>query len=705
MKRNDKEPLNMPLLRKPRVSKFETLEERRVFANFGTPWPDARHLSVSFPSDDASIGPYQNSMRSVFDQVADRAKWQEETLRAFQTWAFYSNINVGLVPDRGDDFGTIGLSTKDPRFGEFRIGAFPQPGVLASAAPYQQIAGTWSGDVLLNTQTNYFLGDWQSPAPIDVPEPNGKGPAVELFSVLLHEAGNALGVADNHVAGAVMNGTYSGPNGKLKASDIAAIRSLYGPKRDIYETRNNNLRTSATPIAYPPAYNGAEPVSVQGSLNSLSDVDFYRITPLRNRDIMTVRLWAAGISLVKAKVEVLDALGNKIADVKADSIFNNNLQLRVGSLRDHRTLFIKVSRNTPDVFAVGDYRLEVDYRAPELQPSIFPPPHDADAVDDDGGEVDFVSVDALFAQFGLLDTETGANDTLTTAIPLETTTGFLTGSRYEVSSSVSNLTDRDLWKFRSPSFASPTLHINVDTVGIENPVIEAVLLNVAGDRIASKSTRKADGGISMEVANPQSNHDYVLFVRTRSGSVNTSGNYVATFDFATAESPQALFSGRVDPLTEDISRLDVNKTQLFRFDLQALATFDSSGVQMSFYNARTGDLVNTLAAAAGTIRTEYLWLSEGAYYLRATSRVQAGHPQRVVNFSLRADVVSDDQGPMPIDPTLPPPPPVNPLYIWTPISPFSPPPIINSLEPPIENPWSSGSIESFYANYYPILIA
>ncbi len=88
---------------------------------------------------------YSNSLRTVLDQVADRSVWQETVLRAFQTWAVQANINIGLVPDRGDALGTVGLANNDPRFGEFRVGAFPQPGVLASALPYQQIAGTWSG--------------------------------------------------------------------------------------------------------------------------------------------------------------------------------------------------------------------------------------------------------------------------------------------------------------------------------------------------------------------------------------------------------------------------------------------------------------------------------------------------------------------------------------------------------------------------------
>ncbi len=685
----------------------EQLEHRRVLATFGTPWPEPRSLSVSFPTDQAAIGAYNNSVREVFDQVTDRREWQEAALRAFQTWAVYADINVGLVPDRGDDFGAVGLSSNDPRFGELRIGAFPQPGVLANAAPYQQRAGTWSGDVLLNTQINYFLGDWDSSSPITVPAPDARGPAIELYSVLLHEAGNALGIADNNIAGAVMNGNYSGPKGTLKASDIRAIRALYGARRDIYEPVNNNTLGRASRIFNPPGFNGSEPLSIPGSLNSMTDVDIYRFQPLRNQEKVTVRLWASGISLVKAQLEILDRYGNKLADVKADSIFENNLSLEVGSLKDHSLLYIRVAKNSNDVFAVGDYRLELDYRPADLQPSIVPPSHDADADDDDDTPLNYVSVDALFDQVGLLDAELGTNDTLATAIPLDTTPGFLAHTRYELPSALSASTDRDLWSFRSPHFASPLMQVTVDPVGTENPILEAIVLNQAGDRIAASETRKADGGLSIDIANPSANQTYLLFVRTQDGSLVAQGNYVVTVDFATnpATAMRDVYSGRVTGTQEHLAELTVPKTQLFRFDLLASSILPSSGVQLSLYNSETGDIVSTFAASAGVTRSEYVWLTTGSYIVRATARSVSGSVQRPVDFRLRADVISDDQGPNPVDPTKPPVVNTLPDFILLPINPLVPPPVIDFVEPPFENPWTSDAYRDFFADYYDQVLA
>ncbi len=696
--------------RKPiRSMRVERLEHRQVMATFGVPWPEPRSLSVSFPSGDASIGAFPNTIRQRFDQVTDRQQWQHEVLRAFQTWASVTNVNVGLVPDRGDDFGTVGLSSNDPRFGEIRIGAFPQGSTLANAAPFDPQSGTWSGDVLLNTDVNYFLADWSAPGSPPIPDANELGPAVELFSVLLHEAGNALGLPDTRTAGTVMNGTYSGPRGQLSSLDIAAIRRLYGGgRRDIYENISNNALTTATPINTPAGYQIRQPLSVSGSLNTRSDVDVYRFQPLRGQDKVSVRLWTSGISLLKARLEVLDRFGNVLASTKADSIFANNLQLDIGSLSDHPLLYVRVARNTNDVFAIGDYRLDIDYRDSSLQPSLVPPAHDADAVDDDDDPtVDFVSVDQLFAS-GLLDLESGRNDTLSSAVRLTTPAGYLPRSRYEVTSSISGTTDRDLWQFQTPDFSSPIMTVNVDTLGLQNPAVEVYILNSLGDRIGANTTRKADGGMTLVVNNPGSLRNYVLFIRTLASSSVSSGNYAVTIDFATdpANQLQDLFSAQVTRAQEHISRLDVRKTQLMRFDLSTLGSNPDAAVQITIYNATTGDIELTLAARSASSATQYVWLSKGSYYLRGTLRTRTGSPiAGPITFRLRVDVLSDDQGPRPSDPTQLPDPNVNNEFIWQPIDVPTVPPVINSTEPPIETPWNSDAYQRFVRDFYSTLIA
>ena len=182
----------------------EVLELRQLLTSYGNVWADARSLSVSFPSDSTPIGAESNQLRAVLDTVAARGEWQKEALRAVQQWAEVANVNIGLVPDRGDAFGTVGLASNDPRFGEIRIGAFPQSQVVASSVPNQVNAGTWSGDIFLNSDT-----------PWSVAQQRGNKPAatgsVDFFSVMMHEVGNSLGLVDSANTGDAMSTNYSGP--------------------------------------------------------------------------------------------------------------------------------------------------------------------------------------------------------------------------------------------------------------------------------------------------------------------------------------------------------------------------------------------------------------------------------------------------------------------------------------------------------------
>jgi Matrixin len=640
--------------------RLESLERREVLAAFGTAWPDSRSLTVSFPTDNTQAGAYQNSLRSVLDQVAGRQEWQEAVLRAFQTWAVQANINIGLADDRGDNFGAVGLTQKDPRFGDFRIGAIPQIGVLANATPFQTNAGTWAGDVLINSQVNYFLDKWEPGVPVQVPPANEKGPAVELFSVLLHEAGNALGLADVNLPGTVMHKDYLGPIGALSNTDRRAIWSLYGgPRKDIFEPVANNTRATATIIDQSPSNGGTLPVVTKGSLNTSRDSDFYRFTPLPNQETATIRLRANGISLLKSRLIVSDSAGNVIADAKADSVFANDLQLEIGSLRDRGNVYIQVVGNGTDVFTVGDYQLEIDYRPTSQQPVLTPLIYDADAVDDDSSQTPYLaeeSVDRIFANAGLIDVERFTNDTRSTATRLQSALGFNRNTRYETIGSLTHW-DTDFLVFRSPAVASSAMSIRIESLGLAKATIHAKLLDRNGNRVPAKATPQPDGSVTFLVNAPARNADYYLQISAKRLPVRT-GNYVATVDFSTANlstigTRENVASGTTSLTQPTWSRFQVYKTQLFRFDLGAAASSGKLGLRINVYDAKRATLVFSIAAAAGSPQVAFAWLQRGVYAVRIEGLSQSGVAAAPVRYALAATGISDDQGPLPIDPTDP----------------------------------------------------
>src|SRR5689334_22523482 len=161
------------LLRRPGC---EALEARLALDGSGGALESAEALTLSFVPDGTTV---QNQTSSLVANLAGQSNlpdWQQTIARAFQTWAQYADINVGLVPDGGESLGIRGQTHGDPRFGDIRVAGIPlSPNTLGEATGAGRlVAGTWAGDVVLNTAN---------------PFPSSQ----KLFEVALHEAGHALG--------------------------------------------------------------------------------------------------------------------------------------------------------------------------------------------------------------------------------------------------------------------------------------------------------------------------------------------------------------------------------------------------------------------------------------------------------------------------------------------------------------------------------
>src|SRR5262249_11024459 len=177
---------------------------------------------------------------STLNTITSTATWEREILRAFQTWAVQANINIGVVADGGQPFGSAGRPQGDPRFGDIRIGAYPQAqDELATASPYDPTAGTWAGDVKFNTSYQFSIG--------------GVG-GVDLFTAALHEAAHAFGLDHSTDPASAVYEDYLGPRTTgLTAEDISRIQALYGARSpDAFEgTTGNETLATATRLNLP----------------------------------------------------------------------------------------------------------------------------------------------------------------------------------------------------------------------------------------------------------------------------------------------------------------------------------------------------------------------------------------------------------------------------------------------------------------------
>ena len=70
-RRTAQSPPGRPLL-------VERLEERTLLATVGTPWADARHLSISFAPDGTPIAGHQSNFFQTLDASRPTADWQRE---------------------------------------------------------------------------------------------------------------------------------------------------------------------------------------------------------------------------------------------------------------------------------------------------------------------------------------------------------------------------------------------------------------------------------------------------------------------------------------------------------------------------------------------------------------------------------------------------------------------------------------------------
>ena len=626
----------------------ELLENRSLLSGFGSAWADARNLSISFPSEKTPIGAQANSIRTTLDAVASRNEWQTTILRAAQTWAEHANINIGLVPDRGDAFGAVGLSSNDPRFGELRVGAFSQSKVIGNAIANLPISGTWGGDVFLNSDVAWSVGNSNSQQSSAGSSSSTAVGTVDLYTVALHEFGNSLSLADSSSGSSVMSANYSSPKAGLSESDINAIRAVYGARQDPYEVSSNGTVATATQLNLTATGSGFTQGIVRGSILNSADIDVYSFQPAAGSSSATVTLWVAGISLLDAELEVRSQTGALLGKSHSESIFRNNVRVELSGLNAAESYFVTIRRNNNTAFSVGDYRLDVDSRAATQLQSIIPVTHDADpytlrrrVITNDGELLNQVLTNTL------LDPEIGSNERRSTAVSLQTVPGFSVNSRYEAVGSISTAADLDFYTLTAPQVVHGVLNVALAPLGSTPVQAELIVMNSAGDRVAARAFRSTSGSIQIQISNPVASETYLVCVRASADAPVSAGNYVLTADFATAvANMNTVLQDAVAPGQRAGIRLTSNRSQLFRLDLAAAAGSADQALQLNIVDAATGTRLQSTGVLAGATGELFIWLPAGEYFVLVTGVSRTQSALSPLAFTLKADVISDDEGPL-----------------------------------------------------------
>lgn len=614
---------------------LEILESRDMPSAVGMAWPDAQNLTLSFAPDGTTIAAYSQSAddeaqpSALFGEMsfASMTDWQMQILKAFQTWAVQSNINIGLTGDGGTPFGVESNLDGVAPGGEIRVGAFStSEEVIAINQPFSILTGAWSGDLLYNTTQNFSIG--------------AQTGAFDLYSATLNEAANIFGLVDTEDPTSARYGHYIGVREGLSSSDIVAIQSLYGGARqsDSFEGTAGNETIAAASRLTPyvaPNSTSSYMVSAKADLTSLTDVDYFVFTTQPDTTNLTLRLNTSGRSLLNARVTLYDSYGGIAGTADMGSpVGGQDIAISLGNVAPNTDYTVCIERANDDVFGIGSYELQIGFNFDPACGPAEPPPEPT--FDD------------------------GSNGTMADATELVADSDS-SGQIYTHFGSIGSYSDVNWYQVNSPSSDVPlTVIINPD--GPFQLNVEASVYDSNGNQLSANIlVNGTDGRYVLQLPDANGATEYFIKVQSVLGVI---GNYDLSINFTLpAIDVSEVASGALTTSQwQDCLTFTVTETSAFYFALDAASDDATNGVRMSLL-VENGTVLSSMTANAGDTATGVMLISAGTYYIRFDA-ASTHAPIPTLNYTLRTEVMSD-----PIDPYAPPdpnePPAVPPPPVFT----------------------------------------
>jgi hypothetical protein len=607
---------------------LEALEDRTAPAVYGVPWSDPSHLTLSFAPDGTQIGGQTSTLFATLGAQQPTAAWQAVFMRAVQTWAVNTNLNVGVVPDDGQPFGASGQGQEAPRFGDIRIGAAPlSPDVLAVSVPHDPyVSGSWSGDVILNNTVNFT------------------NQQTDLYGVVLHELGHVFGLGPSTDPASVLYRNATWVTTQLAASDVAAIQALYGAPAT--NRAGNHTIPTAAPIRYPSddgiAFTGTTPLVAFGDLAAAGQSDLFSVQTATFAGPMTFRLQTAGISLLAPSLTVYDASGNALGQAQSTNYLGGVVSIHLDAVPTNTTYYVRVQAATTDLFAVGRYGLAVTFDAtlkttPDQIAALLSNAHGGSSGDESSDHANPGTVPAL-----------------------RTTPGYAANQHYETRGRLSSTAIYSVQAPQSTSGTPLVLTVAVSASGERGVLPQLQVLDGNQQPVAARVLVSDTGGYTVQAAALAPGQTFYLKLTLPvSGALPVSGDdgqvsfsLVADFKQTPSLLP-ALVSGNVTTTAAPPAyALYVALDQIFHFTLSAADAGAPAGsaVQMSITDAG-GHVIFALTAPSGqSVTGPPVLLSPGAYTVRFSVLTPGGAPGSLM-FELRGAPITDPIGPVITNPT------------------------------------------------------
>ncbi|MEZ6063493.1 MAG: matrixin family metalloprotease [Planctomycetaceae bacterium] len=626
------------------LSASEVLEVRQLLT--AQVWDAPTEVTFSVAPDGTEISGKLSSFHAAFAGVGTPEELNAVIFEAFQTWTQHANVNVGRVSDAGQAFGVPGPAQHDDRFGDIRIGAIPMSSeVLAVSVPHDGLtAGTWGGDIVLNSEFQ--------------PE------SLQQFrAVVLHEVGHVLGLEHSLDPQSVMY-AHNDPtiSQQPTADDIANLVALYGQRIGAEDAARPNDAINRATSMRDGSFEGTYPLVRYGDVSTDSDIDYFRLDPvdLYNGPV-TVHLITDGVSLLQGKLTVVDRGGNLIATATASQP-GGDVTISLPTLGDKRC-YLRVEGAAPE-FATGRYLLVAVFDGVSTV--------GIEAIGPEAKrDLSFLTTDAVgelltSQQLPVFEDDLHLNDTLGTATTLQTIPGRVEFTAYEYHATISDQTDADFYRIRSPraEVGASVLTVTVRVSERQTLIPDLQVLNAAGTVLRSQVIANGGGLYTIQVTGIVSDRRYFIRVGGAENSARyRTGNYELSAAFGTTEVQQFEFlNGRVSAeSSERYMEMDLQLTTLVSYALKTeFVSPPTSPVatQLTLFNADGEELLRIVNLDETTRTANAVLLPAGHYFVRIASTTPDGSPIPLVRFRLLGRAISDEVGPMGTSPIDVPPPQV-----------------------------------------------
>lgn len=318
------------------------------YAVTGNLWVHPELITISFQPDGTDLGGVPSNLFSKFNaRFGSATTWQNQILRAAQTWAQYANLNFAVVGDSGAPSGSGDYQQGDPGFGDIRIGGlgFGSSSLALTYLPPQVNNYSIGGDMGFNTSQSYNIGS-----------------NYDLYTVALHEFGHALGLGHSNLANAVLYPSYNGMDYGLSSDDIAGIRAIYGARAaDRYDAAASNgsfgSASDLTSLIDPET----QTALVTGlDITSTTDADYFSFIAPSGASSVKLNVQSSGLSLLAPLVRVYNASQSQVAYASGLNKYGTTLSLTVNVTPGQR-YYILVDGADNSVFGTGAYALTLNF--------------------------------------------------------------------------------------------------------------------------------------------------------------------------------------------------------------------------------------------------------------------------------------------------------------------------------------------------------